>query len=354
MSDHQWTEKDDIMVFYIYKFGFDGIPSRKDIAKKIGVTVGSLNYRVGNFKAIDGIGKANHYSALSEEVYNKYKKFSKSRLHTLAFTKNAYKIMPTYLLVWNPKRWHWWDELGDSFDKVGEYYVGNWSSGNNKSIRKGDRIFLIRLGKEPRGIVASGHALSSPEEGEHWDEGLGRTRKKARYVSIRLDTLLNPAREQILYRTQLNSGVLSKMNWDSRASGVRIPDDVAAALEVAWSRLIHKGVQPIPIAEPKAMEGIRTETVKYVRGRSRALRDQALVDAMGTCCVCKNDFSAVLNGKGVRVLQVHHRKQLAASAAPRVTRLKDLAVVCANCHMLIHMNPSRALPIETLQKMLKN
>lgn len=261
--------------------------------------------------------------------------------------------MPAYLLVWNPKRWHWWDELGDSFDKVGKHYEGNWSSGNSKSIRKGDRVFLIRLGKEPRGIVASGYALSSPEEGKHWDESIGRTRRKARYISIRLDTLLNPAREKILYRSQLNKGILAKMNWDSRACGVRIPDDVAAELEVAWGRLLNKGVQPLPIAEPKAMEGIQAETVRYIRGRSRTLRDQALNEAIGTCCVCNNDFSKILNGKGVRVLQVHHRKQLAASSSPRVTRLKDLVVVCANCHMLIHMNPSRALPIETLQKMLQ-
>src|ERR1043165_5256318 len=101
--------------------------------------------------------------------------------------------MPTYLLVWNPKKWHWWDDLGDSFRKAGKYYVGDWSSGNSKSIRKGDRVFLIRLGKEPRGIVASGFATSAPEEGKHWDQGLRVSRRKARYVDIRLDVLLNPA-----------------------------------------------------------------------------------------------------------------------------------------------------------------
>jgi predicted HNH restriction endonuclease len=33
--------------------------------------------------------------------------------------------------------------------------------------------------------------------------------------------------------------------------------------------------------------------------------------------------------------------------------LSELAVVCANCHMLIHMNPKRALDIQELRNMLR-
>lgn len=101
-----------------------------------------------------------------------------------------------------------------------------------------------------------------------------------------------------------------------------------------------------------AIEGVLTETMTYVRGRSRQLRDLALKKAEGACCVCDVDYSKLLDGKGARVLQVHHRKQLAANDTPRLTSLKDLAVVCANCHMLIHMNPKRALAVEALKKML--
>ena len=89
MNDHRWIEKDDAIIFYIYKFGFDNIPSKSDIAKKIGVSVGSINYRLGNFKAIEGLGKVNHYSALSEKVYSKYKNYSKSRLRSIAFPETG-------------------------------------------------------------------------------------------------------------------------------------------------------------------------------------------------------------------------------------------------------------------------
>ena len=59
-----------------------------------------------------------------------------------------------------------------------------------------------------------------------------------------------------------------------------------------------------------------------------------------------------MGGKGVRVLQVHHRKQLANTDRPRLTHLNDLAVLCANCHTLVHINPKRALAVSALHRML--
>lgn len=51
-------------------------------------------------------------------------------------------------------------------------------------------------------------------------------------------------------------------------------------------------------------------------------------------------------------LQVHHRNQLALEDEPVVTKTADLAVVCANCHMLIHFDPKKALQVEVLRQML--
>jgi len=43
--------------------------------------------------------------------------------------------MATYLLVWNPKRWHF-DELRDCIEEVKKYHsvVLGWSCGVNKQI----------------------------------------------------------------------------------------------------------------------------------------------------------------------------------------------------------------------------
>lgn len=100
------------------------------------------------------------------------------------------------------------------------------------------------------------------------------------------------------------------------------------------------------------IEGTVTETRLARRGRSRRLRAAALHRAAGMCSVCRRDFRTVLRGRGIRVLQVHHIEQLSAAEMPQITKLSDLVVVCANCHMLLHVNPSRALLPSTLRKML--
>jgi hypothetical protein len=76
----------------------------------------------------------------------------------------------TFLFAWNPNRWDWEDlqESIEHLEKVG-YVERRWSCGNSKSIRKGDRVFLIRLGNEPRGIMGSGYAKSSYYVAPHWD-----------------------------------------------------------------------------------------------------------------------------------------------------------------------------------------
>jgi 5-methylcytosine-specific restriction protein A len=260
--------------------------------------------------------------------------------------------MATYLLIWNPNLWHWWDELGDSFERKRGKFEGNWSSGRTKSILPHDRLFLIRLGKEPRGIVASGFATSKPKLRPHWDETLAKKGKKALYVDCQLEIILNPGREPILTMDQLSAIGFAHFNWSPRASGVQIPDEIAARLETLWARFLGRPRKPFVVPEASAVEGLRTEIVTYSRGRSRALRDAALSKSAGVCEACDVDYSQVLSGKGLRVLQVHHRKQLCATDTPRVVRLQELAILCANCHSLVHMNPHQAIPVETLRRML--
>ncbi len=102
----------------------------------------------------------------------------------------------------------------------------------------------------------------------------------------------------------------------------------------------------------EAMEGLTHEATVLTRGRNGALRKAALSNAKGTCEVCEVVFSKLLGGLGARVLHVHHRHQLALRNIPSVTRLADLAVVCANCHALIHIDAKQALPVEQLRALL--
>jgi HNH endonuclease len=47
--------------------------------------------------------------------------------------------------------------------------------------------------------------------------------------------------------------------------------------------------------------------------------------------------SSILHGLlGKHFCEVHHRKELSQSDGERTTRLKDLAIICSNCHRMLH------------------
>lgn len=97
------------------------------------------------------------------------------------------------------------------------------------------------------------------------------------------------------------------------------------------------------------LEGIAHEMTAIARSRSRKLREGALRRANGICEACGTDFSSLFGGAGLRALQVHHKQQIVVQDVPKLTTSDDLAVVCANCHAIIHADPKVALAVEVLR-----
>lgn len=95
--------------------------------------------------------------------------------------------------------------------------------------------------------------------------------------------------------------------------------------------------------ELAALEG--ASRLRMVRHRKREAwkRNEKLQDALNrtgrlACEVrgCGFDFLKRYGELGRGYAQVHHRKALSDATGPRQTRLRDLAIVCANCHAMIH------------------
>ena len=277
--------------------------------------------------------------------------------------------MKTWLLTWNPKLWNW-EDLDWTAKRVqtGKTVTGGWSCGVTKSIRAGDRLFLIRLGKEPRGIVASGRAIDEPMKGRAW---VGKpNRKAALYVDLAWDSLLTD--QQVpLSIAKLKTGRLANMYWETRSSGVEIAPDIAAAIESTWNthyekssggsptdltiafnRLVSKNENVASDEEFTAFEGtLRKLFVKH-RIREHRLRQLKIGEALRTqslkCEVsgCGFNFEKAYGALGMGFAEVHHLRPLARSG-PCITTLDDLAIVCANCHRMIHRG-GQCRPIDRL------
>jgi hypothetical protein len=91
------------------------------------------------------------------------------------------------------------------------------------------------------------------------------------------------------------------------------------------------------------LEGEETEAMGKRRTRDQILRRRKISQARNSgngrliCEVpgCGFDFEEVYGLLGAGFAHVHHRNQL-SGRNPRATKLKELAIVCPNCHAMIH------------------
>lgn len=161
--------------------------------------------------------------------------------------------METYLLIWNPK-FYKWDQLDEDIQQLESvgFLQGDWSTGRRKNIQKGDRLFLIRLGKEPRGIVASGRAIAGVFEDTTWNQE--HPGQLARYTPLHFDMILSAEHGHVLSLDSLKTHpVLKQHRWEQQISGTHIPKDIAQELELVWEAYLTQCHTPHKVQELKIL-----------------------------------------------------------------------------------------------------
>lgn len=168
--------------------------------------------------------------------------------------------MNTFLFTWNPKRWSWSTLDSDvATYKADMHFDDRWSCGVTKTMRTGDRAFLIKVGpQQPTGIMASGYVLTPPYQEQHYSD----PSKIAWYVDLRYEILLHPDKEEILPRAILQENI-PNVQWSPRASGMTIRKDEAVLLESLWTAHICKlglkeSKQPFPMDGDATVNGLST------------------------------------------------------------------------------------------------
>jgi 5-methylcytosine-specific restriction protein A len=266
--------------------------------------------------------------------------------------------MQTFLLTWNPSKWPW-ASLDADYDLARRqgFFDVRWSCGRSKRSRAGDRVFLLRQGIEPRGIVASGFVTSDePFAANHFaDEG-----RSALYVATRFDVLLHPDREPIFPRARLDSGGLAGVHWDTQGGGITIAPDAAAELEELWHAfLIQRGYSPIVLADevPAAerfWEGALRRITVNAYERDVTARRACIAHFGAACRACGFDFRATYGELGKGFIHVHHTRPLSeVRTGYAVDPKQDLVPVCPNCHAMLHQT-SPPLTVAELQKRLQD
>jgi 5-methylcytosine-specific restriction enzyme A len=246
----------------------------------------------------------------------------------------------TYLLTWNPGKFEW----GDFQEDWDSYYSGSrprfrWSCGNTKSIKVGDRVFLMRLGyqEDVTGIVASGVVTEPPFEEDNWNpEGLSLT---AWYVEFEPDVFFNPDTDDLL-----DPKIVSQeFNWHPQRSGVTIPNEIAIHLEQIWQRHVQRTdlIEVSRLAgttkSKTYREGSRTLVTSYRYERDPQARDACIRHYGLKCVICGFDFSEAFGAVGSGFIHVHHLLPMSERDVEyTIDPIEDLRPVCPNCHAMLH------------------
>jgi 5-methylcytosine-specific restriction protein A len=277
-----------------------------------------------------------------------------SALDTLLISIKDYLNTPTnfsvkstnsFLFTWNPNKWEWTDlnESIDHLENVG-YVERRWSCGNSKSIKKGDRVFLIRLSEEPRGIMGSGFAKSSYYVAPHWDGTKGKT---SNYIDIEFDILINPIKNVLFDKSLLdNVDPQNLQQWFPQQSGISIKAEVIDTLESKWFDFITENkyirnsfVSNDVVTDIKETfrEGKSKDIIQTRYERNPEARKRCLTHYGYSCKVCSFNFENHFGEVGKGFIHVHHINQISEIGREyEIDPIKDLIPVCPNCHSMIH------------------
>jgi hypothetical protein len=289
--------------------------------------------------------------------------------------------MPGILLNWKrfaddnrkrigPNRAFWWDELGAEAAQTrnGNSVLRGWAISNRKNIELGSPFFLIAQGGISDGIMASGLAVSPPSgktpveaDSVVYVDSNWRTGKPSHYVMVQFDAILDVRAYsgQVLPTKSLKGGGLHMMLWNTQRAGIEIKPmarfrsdaNLLPQLKLLWRQHLERIGFPLVSddeAETAAIqifgyEGRIKVRIHKARERSPLLAKTKKAEALRehgelVCEVCKFVFTARYSDHGSGFIECHHRQPLSMigdTGGSKVT-LDDLALVCANCHRMLH------------------
>ncbi|MDF2811082.1 MAG: endonuclease, partial [Microvirga sp.] len=145
--------------------------------------------------------------------------------------------------------------------------------------------------------------------------------------------------------------------WDAYAHDLPALDEAASAIRLAVVEASVSLSDEALAGEYEAEEwGVRL-SVHLRRERDPAvvrLKKEAVLAKEGVlkCEVCDFDFATHYGVRGAGFIETHHRRPVSELKRGETTKADDLALVCANCHRMLHRGP-RLLSIEELRSQLR-
>jgi 5-methylcytosine-specific restriction enzyme B len=142
----------------------------------------------------------------------------------------------TWLLSWNPERWHW-ESLAAvrQSTATGNLVTDRWSCASGQ-VKEGDQVYLVRVGTPPKGIVAHGTVLKAPYEAPHYDPTRAQAGETYSYIDVEFSGIRDAERDPIVPLEDLERAA-PHQTWNPQASGIEIAPAAAKVASELWGRL---------------------------------------------------------------------------------------------------------------------
>jgi hypothetical protein len=213
----------------------------------------------------------------------------------------------------------------------------------------GDRLFFWEAAPKTR-VVGLGEITSVPaRQVKRGVEAAFHVRYLTSYLGHPIH--IDEARRQVALKRAVflksgAAGTLFRLSIEEAAALFQLVMGRNPTTGALWPSL-HRGRQQEVVANDVddlsagAKEGRRRLMIHYARERDRNLRQRRIDQvtrggAALRCEVCDFDFESTYGAIGEGYCEVHHVTPLASSSGSRRTLLGDLAIVCSNCHRMIH------------------
>ncbi len=107
------------------------------------------------------------------------------------------------------------------------------------------------------------------------------------------------------------------------------------------------------LAEEEYFEGAAKKRFTNYYERNPKLRAAAIACHGTKCMVCGFDFGEAYGRQGSGYIEVHHLRPVSSlKEKTHVNPRTDMAVVCSNCHRMIHRRKSSVLSLEELKALM--
>lgn len=197
-------------------------------------------------------------------------------------------------------------------------------------------------------VVALSELLNTLPQDTHPDRGPNFRNRNGVYMKLCNFLRFDPAYDG---KGLTAGGKMDEVVWNEFAEDRPRLERTAAAIRKAISQPAEEAEAPIPEDEefPEGRLLTRLHQRKERSAKLVAKKKEEVLKGTGapSCEVCGFDFETEYGAIGNGFAECHHKKPVSELDPGTKTKLSDLAIVCANCHRMLH----RVRPWLTIQKL---